>query len=484
MNTLFCIGTFQAIANLPPLLAVAEAGDQVVFLDSSKVDSQKIIPLLPKNLQAKAIKISDDLPKIIEEVRNFLSTIPEQQKIYLIFNGGTKLSSLAVLEALRERQPSIIYGQEQPCEYWQCDTKLTTIQTRYYQSPNITLEQLLASNGIQMSGSDALCLYQNGVFPQETLARTFGYSFEETLNFYEKRSRPQRPPGQFFSFDVLQEMAMEDCITWQNQLIAIAQENAQLNQKYEKMYRATLNLLSIQEAREKSDKLTVALNTPALTTVADNIYAFLKRNYPAKEKKLIPQATHLKGFYNKFLECLKIKTNVNAPSIGRVFEEATAARTIDFLKNNLDFQKIISEVWLNVKICNQDKTEIVTAEYDVLILLKNAILLHLECKTGDFTQKDLDARLLVMQESSSKLAKLFIVAPLFTQLSQSLYFAQMKKSFVTLTEQKKLKCFFLTLPNQPNTFTYQDDEEKKTVSIPTFEDSLKKILQPYLSTSV
>ncbi len=488
MNTLFCLGTFQAIANLPPLLAVAEAGDQVIFLDSKAVDSQKIIRLLPKNLRTQTLKISDALPKIIEEVSNFLSTVPKEQSIYFIFNGGTKLSSLAVLEALRERAPSIIYGQEKPCEYWECESKLQEVKRFFYPTAGITLEMVLASNGVELFGSENKKIYSYQAI-ENIFSKNFSYKLADTIHFYDNYFDRfnNNAIREILSFDNLLKVNRKAIVSWQNVLIDLIQQPLKEKAIIEGVYQATLILLSLSEEEQRT-YLEKALQDENLERVCQsNILIFLSKNYPSYQSKLISNYESLKGFYNKFLRALEITPVVPTGEnlgIGRVFEEATAARTIDFLKNNPDFQKIISEIWLNVKICNQKNPETVTAEYDVLILLKNAILLHLECKSGSFKQKDIDARQYVMQGITSKLAKFYIVSPLFTNLQRKPYFASMLENFKALEKQRDTAYFFLTIPNQPNTFTYQDDEQQKTVPIPTFEDSLKKILQPYLSTSI
>lgn len=492
MNTLFCIGTFQAIANLPPLLAVAQAGDQVIFLDSQAVSkkqsSARLIKLLPANLHAQSLAIPDALPEIIEKIRNFLSTIAQDQKIYLIFNGGTKMASLAILEALRPYQPKIIYGQEQPCEYWQCGSDLKTVENFYYQSQGITLEQLLGSNEVEIFDNTHKLLYRYQNFYAQ-LPKDFGYVLADTMKIYEAyyKGKGNTPEG-FLNFDDLLRFKSEELVTWQNILIDLVRQPLKEKAIMEGIYQATLNFLDVPEESQET-YLRSALSNPQLVTVfQNNILIFLSKNYPSPQPNLIPKHESLKGFYNKFLSVLQLKTIAANASptkipIGNIFENAVAARTIDFLKQNKSYQNIIAEIWLQVKVAHKNKPEITIAEYDVLILLKNAVLLHLECKSGGFEQKDLDARQYVMQSSTSKLAKIYIVSPLFTDLQKNPCFAAMQKNVETFQNQRDTNYLFLTLPNQPNTFTYIDQSgEQKTVTVPTFEDSLKRILQPYLST--
>jgi hypothetical protein len=56
----------------------------------------------------------------------------------------------------------------------------------------------------------------------------------------------------------------------------------------------------------------------------------------------------------------------------------------------------------------------VLAQFDVLLVLKNGILWHLECKTFTTHQKDLDARLFTLQRAGSQLARMAVCAPLLT----------------------------------------------------------------------
>lgn len=108
-------------------------------------------------------------------------------------------------------------------------------------------------------------------------------------------------------------------------------------------------------------------------------------------------------------------------SIGSMFEQAVAVRLLGFLAERRQYRDILNSVWKNVKIGRRG-TGVAAMECDLLVVLKNGILIHIECKSHQATSKDLNARLLNLQQSASQLAQMAICSPCYTSFANRPWF--------------------------------------------------------------
>ncbi len=228
-----------------------------------------------------------------------------------------------------------------------------------------------------------------------------------------------------------------------------------------------------------------------------NVFGYLKGlKLLTPQPSLLLNIGPLESFYNQLRELYLIAKLV-APGrgrtmfrlteirprldIGRIFEAGVTARVQRYFADNPSIAACIAEIWMQTKINVQKDKDKVVQEFDVLLVLKNAVLLHLECKTGGIETKDMDARLLNITQAGSSLARQYLVAPVFTAYSQALWFRAMHETAQKIGTVRSAPPLYFTLPGQPPSYHYPGAQGKpETFTIEPFEDSLTKILRPYL----
>jgi hypothetical protein len=165
------------------------------------------------------------------------------------------------------------------------------------------------------------------------------------------------------------------------------------------------------------------------------------------------------------------------PKIGDLFEQAVAQRAQRWLTTegkNLP----ICEAWLNVGIARSITPNKSAQQLDIVFVLANGVVLSLECKTFDAKKKDIDARLLNLHQSGSRLARLVICAPVYTQFSNEEWFLAIHENI-----EERFKPFGLFIG-----FTFCDQSDQYTIAIngvsqqftcAPFEESLARLFEPY-----
>ena len=161
-------------------------------------------------------------------------------------------------------------------------------------------------------------------------------------------------------------------------------------------------------------------------------------------------------------------------TFGDAFEAAVAHRVLAHLDTRPSWHDVVGEGWMGVQITRPREQE-PAADWDVLLVLRNGVLLNVECKTGQATQKELDSRWHAMRESSSQLATMWLCSPLPTAWADQPWFAKL--------HGHRDRAFALhrphlawTLPAQK--LSYWLDGRKFTV--PSFEVQLDELMRPYL----
>jgi len=156
-----------------------------------------------------------------------------------------------------------------------------------------------------------------------------------------------------------------------------------------------------------------------------------------------------------------------------------ASRLLEFLETNREFAQPVVEVWRNVEIRRQAAPAAAFAEYDVCLLLRNASLISLECKTHFKVQeKDLYSRLAKLRVAGGEGALQVICGPLFTALAGTPEFL---RQHLLRQRCRDLGLAFLayTGDNQPGRYDIGDGE----VQVDSFEKGLQALLGPFRSQS-
>ena len=161
-------------------------------------------------------------------------------------------------------------------------------------------------------------------------------------------------------------------------------------------------------------------------------------------------------------------------NIGRSFESAVAHRVLAHLDNRQVWHDIVSEIWLGVPV-KRPHEDVPAAEWDVLLLLRNGVLLNIECKTGQATQKELDSLWHAMREGSSSLATMWLCSPLPTGLAGRRWFGKL--------HSHRDRAAWLQRPHLAWTLPGQRPDywlDGQHFSVPSFEAQLDDLMQPYL----
>jgi len=183
--------------------------------------------------------------------------------------------------------------------------------------------------------------------------------------------------------------------------------------------------------------------------------------------------------YHRLKKAMEPKALQVAPgSGGNRLEQAAAVRLWHWLQDEeqAEIKNILAGAWSNVRIARRDQPQINVQELDIALLLRNGILLNLECKAGQFDTKDLNSRIFVMWESTSLQARMAVVVPMFTACPDAEARAAQRARWNRLQNLKGMTQIPFTLPGQPS---HWPEADQCPDPVPSFEQSLRKLLQGY-----
>ncbi|MBL8343981.1 MAG: hypothetical protein JNN03_00920 [Rubrivivax sp.] len=160
--------------------------------------------------------------------------------------------------------------------------------------------------------------------------------------------------------------------------------------------------------------------------------------------------------------------------LGNRLEAAAAARVLDALDRHPPWAAAVSEVWMKVSVAASRRPEHAAAEYDVLLVLKNALLLNIECKAGTIDNKDLDARTAVQGRAVSALAEMWVCSLLPTAKADAPWFETAHQTRQKVLAQNRNHLPF-TWSGQPRRYTYQDE----VFECPSFEETLESLMRRF-----
>lgn len=438
------VSTGQNVANLPPVLERAGAGDLVVWVESAVARARNWSTGARRVLEAHGLKtLSPDIA--VEQVNDPVEVARASQSVVnawrgkdvrplLVANGGGKLTPIGLLRAWEALNPVVLYGEEQPVGMRTFEGGLgQPAAVRPYSRHRLDLADVLLASGHTFANDAApVRLWPAPDEPpasvhDERYAGDAAYSGGLHAAHHAWATGMAAPGTATVPFGRLAALLPAARLDrWRRSLGTLARsgdvDNPAIQQE---VYNATANL--VREAERASGR-----------------------------QLLIPPPARL----------------------GDAMERAVARRVVDWVAASA--VAVVQSVWMNVAVARAERPEQRGAEFDVLVVLKNAVLLHLECKTAAVDQKDLDARLLNLQRAGSQLARMALCVPVFTSFAAEPWFAGLHAVRQRLEAADRLTFLPLTLPGQPDSYSVPAEAGVvMTYPVVPFEQALARFLRPY-----
>lgn len=447
MRYFFAISTGHNIANIAPLLAVASPSDTIVFISSAEATNRNwtkgAFDVLRKHriTSLKEISLDSDSPEALYASLRSVE-VPKGSQVIIVGNGGTKLQSFALIQALHEYSPQILYSLDHPCQlqWYSYDFNIAP-RLEAYGNTKLDLDDVLQLRGMYAIDKGELLYWQDGLTDAGNgyLIPQKGYGFEQgpTFDLYDQYSKCMARR--------LETQAPLKLPRWQDLL--------QLHPKLADTFKRTVASCK----RLPPDRLQY--NDPSIESLFNAAMNVLEKSSKAcSETKVEP-----------------------LPPIGKEFEKVLASRICRFLTTATFTKRIIQAVYLNVKVGDLNRPGIMKLEADILLILKNGVTVAIEAKSHTADTKDLDARLQNLQRALSQLAKIVICSPLFTVAVEKLWF-EAHHNFVQKVVAHGMTHLPYTLPDQPNEYLWPLNSvtnNGQRYSVKPFEEGLISLLRPY-----
>lgn len=437
MQLFVLVSTGQRIANLPPVLEHARPGDHVLWVESDEAARNNWTAAPRDLLERQGLFTVDTLqihhvndPALLAEtLEPFAESVRGQyDATYLVANGGTKLSPVGLLFGLRALQPRILYGDDRPAVYSLYPPGLNgPPQIAPYTRHQLDLPDILRVNDHQFAYNRLPLRIWPDPLPEPYRTERYGSDEEYSYSLHRDHylwahTTPVRERIPFR--DLGRYLSSNRMEAWQRTFnLARSYPNPQ---NLESLYNCTLNLA--EEARHAAGRAQVR-----------------------------PPASDLGG----------------------PFERAVARRVREWLDARR--HPAVQSAWASVAVARNGSTERHDAEFDVLLVLKNGILIALECKTALASARDLEVNFHRLQQAASRLARVVIVLPLYTREVNEPWFRQ---SYLTRSELVRRfgpgNVLAFTWPGQPTCYRPPGAEPQPEEECPAFETALEALLAPYL----
>jgi len=461
------VTTGQNVSNLPPILECATPGkDAVLWLESDKASelqwSKGAIDVLKRRGFDRVECML--LPEDPGEIWIALSKVYERCErdgyaVQWVANGGSKPTSIAIQASQPKLSAAlpILYSEPQPVEYWLMPDGITGPRhKRRYEKARLSLEEVLAARGHFIKNPQtATKIWPDNAHGRLSTSDAYGIDRKVVGQAHQDASRRQELREQTRAAELGEPISL-DC--------------------------------ALQECPE---------HVTGWLEGAWNTARSIARSTPAKPGNWPDfgsgNAEQLGGlFVNAQKAADRIRNELRngqgrnraAPEqdrnpLGPRFEQAVACRVRSWLEAQKETLPV-NEAWLNVKIATQRNRSRIVQELDIILVLANAVLISLECKTFQADRKDLDARLLNIRRSGSQLARLVVCAPLYTDFSTAPWFKNQHALAKTLKDFG-FQYIPFTLPDQPRSYRIAGrDGASEAFDCPPFEDQLDRLMKPYV----
>jgi len=460
------VATGQNVANLAPLLELADAGDSVLWVESELAKKlgwiERTVDLLRKhglaslpNVVVKELNNPAELAKACETVAE---RSRDQFKPVIIANGGLKLTPLGLIAAWKDQHPLVAYGNTEPANFLRFENGIEQYPTMCrYVKRCLDLPEVLAASGYAIfNPGESL-----KIWPADEASGDQSHSSDYAKDVAFSRKQHQEASNWELSKSLREKVSL-----------SYEQINLLLEAKHIHRWKETQCELFNTAANRKKDLVG-------------------RSRTQISAEKLIEDALSANEWTKLFRSTVKLheaaenarhKLNFKAPTVrlGPMLENAVGSRVVGWLQKSEAHRAIVRSVWQNVKICRLATPATVAAEFDVLIALVNGVLLHIECKSFAVDIKDLDARLFNLHKASSQVAKMAVCGPLFTDCVSDDWFEMVHRTRRRV-ESVGVPFLPLTIPGQPTTYTLPTSVfPTETNECRSFEESLELFFNPYL----
>jgi hypothetical protein len=435
MPSLFVlVSTGQAVANLPPVLEHARTGDFVLWVESAEARRSNWTEAARAVLEDRGLVTAEVIS--VEQVNDpFLVSTAlsafaadargQYDQVFVVANGGNKLSPIGVLLGLAGLNPELLYGDDAPAVCSRYTNFGGPPTTGPFTKHDLDLPDILRLNGYVIhNAGDAARIWPDAP-PSAVEAEPYGRDENYTYQLHADHDAwaKVRPADDAAAFPDLPGLAPDHYQRWKHTVEQV-QRTRQLNpQILKSLYHSTLNL------DKAARKATGARGVP----------------FPAAK-------------------------------LGDALERAVARRAHHWLAATR--HPAVQSAWLNVVVAREATPHQPNVDFDVLLVLCNGVLIHLECKSAEVDVRDLDARMFRLQRTSSRVARLAVVLPLFTRQAGAMWFNHLCDRRYEI-EQAGLPVLPFTWPAQPAVYNAPAVEHADPTPCPTFEAALENLLARY-----
>jgi hypothetical protein len=441
MNLFVLVSTGQKVANLPPVLEHSRPGDHALWVESDEAGRANWTDPPRSLLEDRGLFTADtvrvphlnDPVSLAAALGAFAAAARGQyEAVFLVANGGTKLSPVGLLNGLSPLAPRLLYGDERPAVHSLYPAALDAPpEVRPYRgAPDpdrpapLDLPDVLRLSGYTFASDSRHVRLWPEELPADFGHELYGADEEHTYALHAAHhARAAVPPaGERVPYADLQGLARAAFVRWER---AVAQVRAGANpQALAGLYHGTLNL--DEAARWAAGQAAAGAAPP--------------------------------------------------PRIDDAFERAVGRRVRRWLADA--GHPGVRSAWANVAVARQETPHRRAAEFDILLVLTNGVLVHLECKSAAVDVRDLDARLHRLRETGSQLARLAVVLPLYSARAGQPWFPTMHQARRE-AEAARLAVLPFTWPGQPPRYPVPGADPAEEAECPGFEGELDRLLRPY-----
>jgi len=436
MNSLFVlVSTGQPVANLPPVLEHSEPGDFVLWVESAEARQKNWMNSARSVLEDRGLvtagvieteRLNDPATLSVALAQFAAGAQGQYKRVFLVANGGNKLSPIGLILGLKSLNPEVLYGDDSPavCSHYLTEfSKSPDIQP--YTRHDLDLPDILRLSGhLIHNGNDVVRLWPSSLslpYKNEPYGRDESYTYKLHADHHARASAP--PADRPVPFAELSLLTPDRYRRW---------------------------LRNVQQVRDSG-----AINPQVLC-----------------------------GLYNGTLELDRIaRTSAAgrgfpqpAARLGESVERAVARRLHQWLE--VVRHPAVQSAWANVIVARDSDPHRAVVNFDVLVVLRNGVLIHLECKSGDICVRDLDARIYRLRTTSSQLARQVVVLPMFTRQASEPWFVQLHEHKLEL-EQAGLSVLPFTWEQQPDSTEIPGLPSALPFPVPSFESELDRFLSRY-----
>jgi len=441
------VATGQNVANLPPMLQFAGRGDHVLWLESELAARQKwadgaIAVLEGREIHSHRAAIPGDINEPLAVEKALSGWLADHggdfAELNIVLNGGQKLTPFGLALAARPWREQLgkpvrfLYGDDRPAQVQLREQHVgARVQTLAYDAARmLSLEEVVRVAGREMESVSEPLDWRDPPAPDPYGSDA---AFTALVHASAKGQDTEHAgldwPG-FDSWSKGSKRLFNERIT--PILDALAGHSLSREAKFE-AYPRLVRMIRQFEPRQPSPS-------------------------PSKEDRA---RLREQGWW----------TENGRQNVGARFERAVADRIRRFLAERPGLAEVIREVRLNAKVPG--------AEWDVVLVLVNGILLHLECKSWRVKKKDMDARMHVIQSASSRLARTFLVVPMFPEFAGESWFRVMHENFSRMLDIG-IPVLAYTMEGSNPASEYRVPGLRGEFRWPEpFEQSLEKLLRPY-----